>query len=216
MQTLKITSSDCLVIVDLQNDFCPGGALPVQGGNELALDITRLARRFKAAGGLVVATQDWHPVEHVSFASRYGVQPYTKRGNQMVWPDHCVQGSWGAELVVGLDRSYLDVLLRKGQDREVDSYSAFFDDYRRPTGLMALITGRCGPCRIFVCGLARDYCVAWTARDIFVVHPGHAGIISAYVIDDLTRSVDAESFGRVTGELAARDIRCIDSTILEG
>ncbi len=155
-----------LIIVDVQNDFIPGGALPTRNGDEVVPVINHLQRDFE----LVVATQDWHPKNHGSFASNH---PGKKPGEvidlgglpQVLWPDHCVQGSWGAELHRHLQMKGVAKIIRKGTDPAIDSYSGFFDNGRRKaTGLEAYlreqrVTG------VYVTGLATDYCVLWTARD---------------------------------------------------
>jgi nicotinamidase/pyrazinamidase len=179
---------DALLVVDLQHDFLPGGALAVPGGDQIVEPIARLAPRFAT----VVATQDWHPPGHVSFASSHpGAAPYTTlqlpQGPQELWPDHCVRGRRGAALHPSLPDEALTLVLRKGTRREVDSYSAFLEnvgpDGRRPsTGLGAWLTAR-GVRRIYVCGLARDYCVRATAVD------GAAEGLEVVVLEDLTRAV---------------------------
>ena len=135
-----------LVLVDIQNDFLPGGSLAVPHGDEVIAVANRWMEKFE----LVVATQDWHPEGHVSFG---------------VWPVHCVQGSAGAELAAGLDRDGIDVVVRKGVDVGIDSYSGFFDnEHRKATGLHELLQRR-GVTEIYVMGLATDYCVKFTALD---------------------------------------------------
>ena len=155
-----------LIIVDVQNDFIPGGALPTRGGGEVVPVINRLQPRFD----LRVATQDWHPQNHGSFASNH---PGRKPGEvidldglpQVLWPDHCVQESWGAEFHRDLDMSRVDQVVRKGTDPAIDSYSGFFDNGRRKaTGLEPWLRDH-GVTDVFVTGLATDYCVLWTARD---------------------------------------------------
>ncbi len=155
-----------LLVVDVQNDFMPGGALAVAGGDEIVAPLNALARRFQH----VVLTQDWHPADHRSFASQHPgkavfdtVQmPY---GAQTLWPDHCVMGTPGAALHAGLDITHARLIVRKGLRREVDSYSAFLEaDRAMRTGLDGYLAS-CGVQRVFVCGLALDYCVAWTALD---------------------------------------------------
>ena len=152
---------DALIVIDLQPDFMPGGALAVEEGDRVAQPIAELARRFAT----VVATQDWHPRGHVSFASTHGRAPFTPidlyGGEQMLWPDHCVAGTAGAALHPALPQELVTSILRKGTRRDVDSYSAFRenpgpDGNRAPTGLAGFLRER-GIERIFVCGLARDY-----------------------------------------------------------
>ncbi|HUL60226.1 MAG TPA: nicotinamidase [Anaeromyxobacteraceae bacterium] len=182
---------DALVVVDLQHDFLPGGSLAVGEGDRIVEPIARLAPAFAT----VVATQDWHPPGHVSFASAHpGHAPFETlalpQGPQELWPDHCVQGSHGAALHPALPDAALTLVLRKGTRREVDSYSAFREnvgpDGRRPTtGLGAWLSAR-GVRRVFLCGLARDFCVRASAVD------AAAEGFEAVVLDDLTRAVFPE------------------------
>jgi len=155
-----------LILVDIQNDFVPGGALAVPEGDQVVPVANRLMPKFD----LVVATQDWHPADHGSFASRH---PGKRIGDvidlngleQILWPDHCVQNTAGAELVAGLDARGIDEVIRKGTDPGIDSYSGFFDNgHRKATGLGDYLNGR-GVDEVFVCGLATDYCVKFTALD---------------------------------------------------
>jgi nicotinamidase/pyrazinamidase len=155
-----------LLIVDVQNDFCPGGSLPVERGDEVVEVINRISPTFTR----VVATQDWHPRGHLSFASNHpGCRPLeTVDVNgiaQVLWPDHCVQGTAGAELHPLLDTRGIGLVLRKGMTVGLDSYSAFFENDRTsPTGLAGYLRGL-GVEELFVCGLATDYCVLATAMD---------------------------------------------------
>ena len=157
---------DCLIIVDVQHDFVPGGALPVPRGDEVVAVANRLAARFAH----VVASQDWHPPDHESFASQHrGREPghvIDLHGlRQTLWPDHCVRDSRGAALHEGLDRGRIDAVFRKGTDRAVDSYSAFFDNARRHgTGLGEHLQGL-GVASVHLLGLATDYCVKFSALD---------------------------------------------------
>jgi nicotinamidase/pyrazinamidase len=157
---------DLLLIVDVQNDFCPGGALAVPQGDEIVPVVNRLARRFAH----VVMTQDWHPPGHRSFASAHpGRQPFEtiefEYGGQALWPDHCVQGTEGAEFHPGLAVPQVELIIRKGYRPGIDSYSAFRENDRRtPTGLAGYLRER-GFERITICGLALDYCVFFSAVD---------------------------------------------------
>jgi nicotinamidase/pyrazinamidase len=199
---------DALLVVDLQHDFLPGGTLAVQEGDEVVAPIARLAPAFET----VVATQDFHPPGHVSFASRYaGKKPYEvvtlPAGPQQLWPDHCVQGTRGAELHPGLPDRVLTLVLRKGTRRDVDSYSAFRenvgpDGRRRTTGLTAWLEAR-GLRRIFLCGLARDFCVKWSALD------AAASGFETYVLDDLSRAVFPARRAEVDAEFASAGVRAI-------
>ena len=155
-----------LLVVDVQNDFCPGGALAVPGGDELPAVINKLSRRFAH----VILTQDWHPEDHLSFASSHpGERPFSAielpYGPQVLWPDHCVQDTPGAEFHPGLKASNCELVIRKGYHREIDSYSAFFENDRStPTGLAGYLRER-GLNRLFLAGLATDFCIAYSALD---------------------------------------------------
>jgi nicotinamidase/pyrazinamidase len=159
-------AQDLLLVVDVQNDFCAGGALAVPGGDEVVVKINRLATAFAH----VLLTQDWHPPGHSSFASQHpGHRPFDTiqlpYGAQTLWPDHCVQGSHGAELHPELAIAHAELILRKGYRAEVDSYSAFYENDRRtPTGLAGYLRER-GLRRLFLAGLATDYCVHYSALD---------------------------------------------------
>lgn len=205
---------DALLVVDLQPDFMPGGALAVAEGDRVVAPIAALAPRFAT----VVATQDWHPRGHVSFASTHGRPPLTLLSvygeEQMLWPDHCVAGTPGAQLHPGLPQSLVTSIIRKGSRRAVDSYSAFRenvgpDGARPPTGLAGYLRER-GVTRLFVCGLARDYCVRASALD------GAAAGFETWLVDDLTRAVAPDSRDRVDAELRAAGVRVIVSTALSG
>jgi len=157
---------DVLIIVDVQNDFCPGGALAVPHGDEIVPALNRLAAEFAH----VVLTQDWHPRGHASFASSHpGKQPFetidVSYGEQILWPDHCVQGTRGAAFHPALDVSHAELVLRKGFRTAIDSYSAFFEnDHRTPTGLSGYLEERRFE-HITLCGLATDFCVLYSAID---------------------------------------------------
>jgi nicotinamidase/pyrazinamidase len=196
-----------LVVVDLQPDFMPGGALPVAEGDRIIAPIRDLllSGRFD----VVVATQDWHPAHHVSFASRHpGKKPFDVIDlyghEQVLWPDHCVQGSPGASLHDEVPQDWLDAIFRKGNDPAVDSYSGFRNNWNRwgerpPTGLGGYLKER-SVTHLFVCGLARDYCVKWTAEDA-----ADAGL-KVRMLWDLTRPVDPKSDQRVSKELEAKGV----------
>ncbi|MGC8917144.1 MAG: bifunctional nicotinamidase/pyrazinamidase [Thermoanaerobaculum sp.] len=157
---------EALIVVDVQNDFCPGGALAVPQGDEVVPIINRIGLRYP----LVVASQDWHPENHVSFASAHPGKEVlevveVEGGSQVLWPDHCVAGSWGADFHPGLDTRPFRMIVRKGTDPHVDSYSAFRDNRRdRVTGLSGFLR-ELGVTAVTVVGLATDYCVAATALD---------------------------------------------------
>ncbi|HOJ98480.1 MAG TPA: bifunctional nicotinamidase/pyrazinamidase [Termitinemataceae bacterium] len=195
-----------LIVVDVQNDFIPGGALPVPAGNEVVPLINRLMPLFP----LVVATQDWHPAGHVSFASSHrGKRPYEVidlAGNQQVlWPDHCVQGSAGADFAPALETFRFAAIIRKGTDPLIDSYSGFYDNRRqRSTGLAGYLREQ-GVTEVYLCGLASEYCVFYTALDA-----QEAGF-STYYIEDATRPIQQEAFEAAKKTMQKRGIRLIQS-----
>jgi nicotinamidase-related amidase len=178
---------DVLAVVDLQNDFCPGGALAVPGGDEIIALVNRIATRFPH----VLLTQDWHPPGHLSFASSHpGRTPYetigVPYGAQTLWPDHCIQETFGAELHPGLRIPHVELVLRKGFRREIDSYSIFFENDRKtPTGLAGYLRER-SLGRVYLAGLAFDFCVLWSAQDARRLG------FEAVVVRDACRSVDLD------------------------
>jgi len=179
--------TDCLVIIDVQNDFCAGGALQVPDGDAVVGVINALGRRFSHR----ILTQDWHPAGHDSFASSHsGTSPYDvvrlAYGEQILWPDHCVQGSRGAAFHPALEVEGAELMLRKGFRRAVDSYSAFFENDRTtPTGLSGYLRTR-GFTRLFMAGLATDFCVAYSALD------GRAEGFDVMLIEDACRGIDID------------------------
>ena len=183
---LALGPSDVFIVVDVQNDFLPGGALAVKGGDAVVAPINALAKKFTN----VVQTQDWHTRGHVSFASAHsGKKPFDMTdlsyGPQVLWPDHCVQGSPGAAFSDKLDLPMVQLIIRKGFHPNVDSYSAFLEaDKTTKTGLASYLNER-GIKRCFVAGLATDFCVGWTAIDAT-----KAGF-ETYVIEDASRGIDA-------------------------
>jgi nicotinamidase/pyrazinamidase len=184
---VKVSSKDVLIIVDVQNDFCTGGALAVPGGEKVVPAINRIAERFEN----VVLTQDWHPREHVSFASNHPhKRPYDSielsYGSQVLWPNHCVQGSAGADFHRGLKTIGASLVLRKGIHRDIDCYSAFYEsDKRTPTGLAGYLRER-GLKTLFFAGLAFDFCVRYSAEDA-----RKAGF-EAVVIEEACRGIDLD------------------------
>jgi nicotinamidase/pyrazinamidase len=164
--SMRIPAHDVFLVIDVQNDFCPGGALAVVGGDEVIEPILRIAPRFEH----IILTQDWHPANHSSFASAHpGKKPYEQiempYGAQTLWPEHCVQGTHGAEFHPKLHLPKAELILRKGFRREIDSYSAFFENDRTtPTGLAGYLRER-GLTRVFLVGLAYDFCVGYSALD---------------------------------------------------
>ncbi|MCT7376393.1 bifunctional nicotinamidase/pyrazinamidase [Chelativorans salis] len=159
-------ADEALIVIDVQNDFCPGGALAVEAGDEVVPLINQLIQRFDH----VVLTQDWHPAGHSSFASSHpGKAPFETigmpYGEQTLWPDHCVQGTRGAAFHEGLEWTKAELVIRKGFRKEIDSYSALFEnDHETPTGLTGYLRER-GIARVTLAGLATDFCVAFSALD---------------------------------------------------
>ncbi|TVP74545.1 MAG: bifunctional nicotinamidase/pyrazinamidase [Rhodobacteraceae bacterium] len=194
-----------LIVIDLQNDFCPGGALAVAGGDEIVAGINAQMDR----AGSVVLTQDWHPAGHRSFASQHaGHAPYDvvqmEYGAQVLWPDHCVQGSRGAAFHEGLVTDRADLILRKGFRAGIDSYSAFFEnDQTTPTGLEGYLRAR-GVSALDLTGLATDFCVAWSALDA-----ARLGF-KVRVLTDLCRGIDLDgSMARALEEMRAAGVELV-------
>ena len=190
--TREIAADDVLLVVDVQNDFLPGGSLAVADGHAIVPLINRLAQRFAN----VVLTQDWHPADHISFASQHqGKAPLDTveldYGTQVLWPDHCVWNTPGAALAGDLDIPHAQLVIRKGYHRQTDSYSGFQEADRETLTGLAGYFGERETGRLYVVGLATDFCVAWTAID------GAAAGFDVTVIEDATRGIDAN------GSLAA-------------
>ncbi len=193
----------CLIVIDVQNDFLPGGALAVPRGDEVVPLANRLAARFAN----VLLTQDWHPRGHASFATSHpGGRPFeTLRlayGEQVLWPEHCVQGTPGAALAAGLAIPHAQLVIRKGYHEGIDSYSAFLEaDRRTQTGLAGYLRER-GLRDLCFCGLATDYCVAWSALD------ARAAGFEATVIEDACRAIDFDgSLERAWRDMTAAGVR---------
>jgi nicotinamidase/pyrazinamidase len=209
---IEISPRDVLVVVDVQYDFLPGGSLAVAGGDEIVPLINTLARRFTN----VIFTQDWHPADHVSFASQHaGKAPFETidlaYGTQVLWPDHCVWGSHGAELSADLDVPHGQLVIRKGYNRQIDSYSGFQEaDRETVTGLAGYLSER-DIGRLYVVGLATDFCVGWTAID------GAAAGFDVTVIEDATRAIDnAGSLAKAWTEMAEAGVARIQSKDILG
>ena len=202
---------DVLLVVDVQNDFIPGGALAVAHGDEVVPLVNRLARAFQH----VILTQDWHTPGHVSFASSHaGRKPFETielaYGTQVLWPDHCVQGTPGAEFHRALDVPHAQLIVRKGYRRHVDSYSAFCEaDGKTPTGLAGYLRDR-GLDHVFLAGLATDFCVAWSALD------ARKRGFRATVIEDASRAIDTGgSLTKAWRDMAAAGIARVGSSAIE-
>jgi len=204
-----MTGSDVLLVVDVQYDFLPGGALAVPDGDAVVPIVNRMARRFDN----VILTQDWHPAGHVSFASSHGQAPFSTielpYGRQVLWPDHCVQGSRGAGFVAELDVPHAQAVIRKGYHPHTDSYSAFVEaDRSTRTGLAGLLHER-GVTRVWLCGLATDFCVAWSALDARL-----AGF-DVVVIEDACRAIDTDgSLAAARNAFRDAHIQLVDSRAL--
>lgn len=201
------SASEVLLLIDLQNDFMPGGALAVTRGDEIVPLVNRLSREFSH----VVFTQDWHPAGHVSFAANHpGRKPFETitlhYGEQVLWPTHCVQGTEGAALHRGLDVPHARAIIRKGHHADVDSYSAFLEaDRRTPTGLAGYLR-ETGVTRVWCCGLATDYCVGWSALD------ARAAGFDAALIDDASRAIDLNgSLAQAWRQLTAAGVARVQS-----
>jgi len=208
---MKPGEQDVLLVVDVQNGFVPGGHLAVGGGDEVVPVINRLARAFEH----VVLTQDWHTPGHISFASSHpGKKPFETialpYGTQVLWPDHCVQGTPDADLHPGLRIPHAELVIRKGYRRHIDSYSAFFEaDGTTPTGLAGYLKER-GLRHVVLVGLATDFCVAWSALDA-----RKAGF-AATVIEDATRGIDAgRSLAKSWQDMTGAGVKRAQSSMID-
>lgn len=200
-------SKSVLIVVDVQNCFVPGGSLAVKEGDKIVPLINTIAKGFEN----VVMTQDWHTADHVSFASQHaGKKPFEAvklpYGTQVLWPDHCVQGTEGASLVKDLSIPHAQLVVRKGFHKDVDSYSAFTEaDGKTSTGLGGYLKQR-GMARVFVVGLATDFCVAWTAMD------ARKQGFETYVIEDACRGIDAQgSLAKAWSSMKTAGVKRIQS-----
>ena len=207
---MQVTNQDVLIVIDVQNDFCPRGALAVADGDAVIEAIHRIAPHFQH----IVLTQDWHPANHSSFASAHpGKKPFEQielcYGTQTLWPDHCVQGSKGAEFHPALHLPQAELILRKGFRPQIDSYSAFFENDRvTPTGLAGYLRER-NLTRVFLAGLAYDFCVGYTA---LVARKLGLDVI---VIRDACRAIDLNgSVAQIEAEFAKVGVELIESAEL--
>lgn len=203
-------ANEVLLVVDVQNDFMPGGGLAVARGDEIVPLVNRLARGFSH----VVLTQDWHPASHISFAANHaGRQPFEMMtlpyGEQVLWPTHCVQDTAGAALHADLDIPHARAVIRKGHHADVDSYSAFLEaDRTTPTGLAGYLRDT-DVTRVWCCGLATDYCVAWSALD------ARAAGFDVALIEDATRAIDLNgSLDKAWRDLHAAGVERVQSADL--
>lgn len=209
---MRIEATDVLIVVDVQNDFCPGGALAVPEGDQVIEPVHRLRSLFEH----IILTQDWHPPDHASFAVAHpGKRPFESiglaYGEQTLWPPHCVQGSRGAESHPALHLPQAELILRKGFRRQIDSYSAFFENDRTTaTGLAGYLRER-GLLRVFLAGLAFDFCVGYSALDARRLG------FEALVVRDACRAIDLEgSVARIEAEFAESGVRVMQSAELVG
>ena len=207
---MQINSQDVLLVIDVQNDFCPGGALAVADGDAVIPVIHRIAPLFEH----IVLTQDWHTADHASFASAHpGKKPFetieVSYGTQKLWPDHCVQGTKGAEFHPNLKLTRAELILRKGFRATIDSYSAFFENDRTTaTGLAGYLEER-DLTRVFLCGLAYDYCVGYSAIDARWLG------LQAIVIKDACRAIDlGGSVEKIEAEFAREGVQVVESSAL--
>ncbi|WP_397458833.1 bifunctional nicotinamidase/pyrazinamidase [Pseudomonas asplenii] len=209
--SLPLNDPRCtLIVIDVQNDFIPGGRLAVTGGDEIVPLINQLASRFRN----VIIAQDWHPAGHASFASSHpGRQPFETvqlaYGTQVLWPDHCLQGSHGAELHADLHLPHARLVIRKGCNTQIDSYSAFVEaDRRTPTGLAGYLR-ECQIDTVYLVGLALDYCVAWSALD------ARAAGFTTTLIPDACRAIDLDgSLKRAMGEMETAGVQFMNAKAL--
>ena len=196
-----------LIIVDVQNDFLPGGSLEVKYGDVIIPIINEISPKFD----LVVATQDWHPQNHKSFASNHeGKKQFEKTNlhglDQVLWPDHCLQGSIGAEISDKLNTRPVEAIFRKGMDPEIDSYSGFYDNgHKKNTGLAGFLKAR-GAQQVFICGLAADVCVYFTLKDALKEN------FETYLVEDATRALDDKAFSDIKDELTDLGAKIIGSS----
>lgn len=199
-----------LIIIDVQNDFIPGGSLAVPFGDEVIPIINKIQNKFD----LVIATQDWHPKNHKSFASNnFPYKVFDKINlngiEQILWPDHCVQGSFGAELHKDLILDNVELILRKGMNSEIDSYSAFYDNgHLKSTGLNSYLIGK-NVSEIFFTGLAGDFCVYYSAKDAINEN------FKVTIIEDAIRSIDNNNFQSIKKELIENGVKFINSSELD-
>ena len=209
MNTLE---SSALIIVDLQVDFCPGGSLAVNGGHEIVSGINDLISKRSVLFKKIILTADWHPVNHISFASTHNLEPFARKvvGGDIVtlWPDHCVEGLKGSEFHPDLQVEKSDLIIRKGRKSNLDSYSAFFENDRvTPTGLRGYLTDHSIQ-KVYLSGLAFDWCVYFSAMDSTKLG------FETYVIKDLTRSIDLPAGYALEKEIEMKraGVKIIDSS----
>jgi nicotinamidase/pyrazinamidase len=212
LEGVRIEKNDALIVVDVQNDFVPGGALAVTDGDQIVGPINELGLKFRMSNNHIIFTQDWHPKGHHSFASVYaGKNPFDpiegiEGIGPVLWPDHCVQGTEGAEFHPNLDVSLAHLIIRKGYNPNIDSYSAILEnDKKTETGLAGYLNNK-GITRLFICGLALDYCVNFTAQDAALKG------FEVVVIEDLTRGINEETVKSSMEQMTSTGIYFVNST----
>ena len=207
---ITIKSTDSLIVVDIQNDFVPGGALAVNDGDKIIPGINNLMSKFHENGARIILTQDWHPPNHLSFANQHeGKSPFDSVEGvfgigPVFWPDHCVQGTRGAEFHNELNVSKAHLIIRKGIHKKIDSYSAFIEnDKLTDTGLAGYLENA-GLLRIFICGLALDYCVSWSAMD------GKKKGFETFVIPELCKGIAEDTTDKARKDMTDNEIYFIE------
>jgi nicotinamidase/pyrazinamidase len=207
---MQLQPTDALLVIDVQNDFMPGGALAISDGDAIVPVINTLAKKFDH----VILTQDWHPTQHISFAKTHGKENFetiqVHYGPQVLWPEHVLQHTEGAAFHPSLHIPHAELILRKGFRRHIDSYSAFLEnDHRTTTGLAGYLRER-GLHRLFLCGLAYDFCVRYSAID------GHNLGFETIIVEDATRPANLpNSVAETNAALAIANIRRIQSTDIQ-
>lgn len=196
-----------LLLIDIQNDFIPGGSLAVPGADEIIAICNELQQKFE----VVVATQDWHPKNHKSFAANHTGKNVFEVMDlnglpQVLWPNHCIQGSSGAEFSKELNMNKVEAIFRKGTDPEIDSYSGFYDNgHRKTTALADYLKGK-KVTEVYIAGLAADYCVYYTAKD--AIQEG----FSAYIVEDAVRAIDPEGFEKAKEDIISKGGKIVNSS----
>ena len=202
--SVAIEQRDALIVVDMQNDFMPGGALGVKDGDKIISGINKLMKRFHTKGARNILTQDWHPARHLSFASQHeGKQPFDQIDGvfgigPVLWPDHCIQGTKGSEFHSQLNITVAHLIIRKGIHREIDSYSTFTENDRQTDTGLAGYLRNANLKRIFICGLALDYCVYWSAVD--GTHKGFETFVVSELCKGIAEETSEEAIKRMTEE----------------
>ena len=205
--SILIEPRDALIVVDIQNDFMPGGALAVKDGDKIVAGINNLMKKFHTNGARNVLTQDWHPINHVSFAGQHeGKKPFDQIDGvfgigPVLWPDHCIQGTKGSEFSNKLNVTMAHLIIRKGINREIDSYSAFTENDRQTDTGLAGYLKNANLKRIFICGLALDYCVYWSAVD------GIRKGFETLVIPELCKGIAEETTEKAMKDMTEKGVK---------